>query len=76
MPEHQALRDFIAEQSPRVSIISKFETLGYHDLQEVERLYMVEGLRTTPELLDHLALVTGPDADEWFRAELASGPSR
>lgn len=40
LPEHQALRDFIAEHSPRVSIISKIETLGYHDLQEVERRFL------------------------------------
>ncbi len=38
--------------------------------------FMVEGFASTPELLDHLALVAGRDEEQWFRAELAAAPTR
>ncbi|CAN5579746.1 hypothetical protein BH23BAC4_BH23BAC4_06460 [soil metagenome] len=40
MPEHEVLRQFIAEHAPLVSVISKIETLGYHRLQEDERQFL------------------------------------
>jgi len=39
-PEHEALRDFIARESPYISVISKVETLGYHELGENERRFL------------------------------------
>jgi predicted nucleic acid-binding protein len=36
-PEHAALRRFIAENTPSVSIISTIEVLGFHRLQPEER---------------------------------------
>jgi hypothetical protein len=36
--------------------------------------YMTKGMETTPELLEHLRAVAGPDAEQWFRDELARGP--
>jgi len=35
--EHQAIRDFIAEHSPAVSVISYIEVLGYHRLTQEAR---------------------------------------
>lgn len=39
-PKHGALRDFIAREAPYVSVISKVETLGYHDLAENEKRFL------------------------------------
>jgi predicted nucleic acid-binding protein len=36
-PLHAALRQFIADHSPAVSVISYIEVLGYHRLSEEER---------------------------------------
>jgi toxin FitB len=36
-PEHTALRQFIAEQAPAISVISSIEVLGYHRLSAEER---------------------------------------
>ena len=36
-PEHAALREFIADHAPAVSIISRIEVLGYHKLMEGDR---------------------------------------
>ena len=36
-PEHAALREFIADHVPAVSIISRIEVLGYHKLTEDDR---------------------------------------
>lgn len=36
-PEHAALREFIADHAPAVSIISRIEVLGYHKLMEADR---------------------------------------
>lgn len=38
-PEHQAIRDFIAEHSPAVSAVSYIEVLGYHRLTQEARHY-------------------------------------
>lgn len=37
LPEHDALRQFIAEHAPAVSAISYVEVLGYHRLNVAER---------------------------------------
>jgi predicted nucleic acid-binding protein len=39
-PEHTALRQFIAEHAPAVSVISYIEVLGYHRLSEEERQFL------------------------------------
>jgi toxin FitB len=39
-PEHEALRRLISEHVPKVSIISKIETLGYHLLNSDERRFL------------------------------------
>lgn len=36
-PDGERIRTFIAERAPRVSEITKVETLGYHSLEETER---------------------------------------
>ena len=36
-PEHAALREFIADHAPAVSIVSRIEVLGYHKLTEGDR---------------------------------------
>lgn len=36
-PDHDALREFIRERAPGVSVISRIEVLGYHKLQKSER---------------------------------------
>ena len=36
-PEHAVLREFIADHTPAVSIISRIEVLGYHELMEGDR---------------------------------------
>ena len=41
-PEHEALRDLIAREGPYVSVISKVETLGYHELGEHEKRVLGE----------------------------------
>ena len=39
MPEHQWLRDFIAEHAPAISAVSYVEVLGYHRLTQTDREY-------------------------------------
>jgi hypothetical protein len=39
-PHHSALRQFIADHVPSVSVISYIEVLGYHRLSEEERQYL------------------------------------
>lgn len=39
-PEHAILRQFIAEHAPAVSVISYIEVLGFHRLQESERVLL------------------------------------
>jgi toxin FitB len=41
-PEHEWLRQFIAEHSPFVSAVTYVETLGYNELSEQERVYLEE----------------------------------
>jgi predicted nucleic acid-binding protein len=41
-PEHGALRRFIAEEVPYLSVISKVETLGYHEHGENEKQFLEE----------------------------------
>ena len=38
--EHAALRKFIAEHAPAVSVISSIEVLGYHRLGDEERQFL------------------------------------
>ncbi|MBS3947748.1 MAG: type II toxin-antitoxin system VapC family toxin [Dethiobacter sp.] len=39
-PEHDLLRQFIKKHAPAVSVVSYIEVLGYHRLQETERLLL------------------------------------
>jgi predicted nucleic acid-binding protein len=39
-PEHAALRQFIAEYAPSVSVISYIEVLGFHRITEAERQHL------------------------------------
>lgn len=39
-PKHEALRVFIAREAPHVSVISKVETLGYHQLSAREQQFL------------------------------------
>jgi predicted nucleic acid-binding protein len=41
-PEHDRLRQFIAENAPSVSLVSYVEVLGYHRLAESERRFLEE----------------------------------
>lgn len=56
LPEHERLREFIAEHAPAVSAVSYVEVLGYHRLEEKERRYFeeffaaAEVLEITPEV--------------------------
>jgi hypothetical protein len=53
-------------------VLSRLEQRIGEDLfAEFIRRYMVHGIRTTDELLRHLLAVAGPEAEHWFRAELA-----
>ena len=42
LPDHQWLRDFIADHAPAVSAVSYVEVLGYHGLTEQTRQYFEE----------------------------------
>ena len=50
-PDHRALRKFIADHNPSVSAISYVEVLGYHNLEEQDRLYF-EGFFHSTEMID------------------------
>jgi predicted nucleic acid-binding protein len=39
-PEHTALRQFVADHAPAVSVISYIEVLGYHRLSEEEHQFL------------------------------------
>lgn len=39
-PRREALRRFVAREAPYVSVVSKVETLGYHELGENERRFL------------------------------------
>jgi hypothetical protein len=41
-PENSKLREFIAEHEPVVSALSYLETLGYHRLSKLEKLFLEE----------------------------------
>ena len=41
-PEHEALRQFVAEHSPSVSAVSYVEVCGYHKLTDRERRHFHE----------------------------------
>jgi predicted nucleic acid-binding protein len=49
-PEHQALRRFIAEHAPAVSVVSYVEVLGYHRLTEQDRRYFEDFFIAAPVL--------------------------
>lgn len=42
LPEHERLREFIAEHAPAVSVVSHVEVLGCHRLEEEERRHFEE----------------------------------
>ena len=50
-PDHSALRKFIADHNPSVSAISYVEVLGYHNLEEQDRLYF-KGFFHSTEMID------------------------
>jgi hypothetical protein len=53
-------------------VLSSLEQRIGEDLfAEFIRRYMVHDIRTTEELLRHLHTVAGPEAEHWFRVELA-----
>jgi predicted nucleic acid-binding protein len=39
-PQREALRRFVAREAPSVSVVSKVETLGYHELGENEQRFL------------------------------------
>ena len=39
-PEHDELRSYVADEAPAVSVVSKVETLGYHDLDTDEKAFL------------------------------------
>jgi toxin FitB len=49
-PEHQRLRDFIAENVPSVSAVTYVEVLGYHQLTQVEQDLFSEFFKAAPIL--------------------------
>jgi len=49
-PEHAVLRQFIAEHAPAVSVISYIEVLGFHRLQESERVLLEQFFRAAEVL--------------------------
>src|SRR5271169_6051222 len=48
--EHETLRQFIAEHTPAVSLISYIEALGYHRLNEEERQFLERFFQATEVL--------------------------
>jgi predicted nucleic acid-binding protein len=48
--EHAALRKFIAEHAPAVSVISAIEVLGYHSLRNEERQFLERFFQVTEVL--------------------------
>lgn len=50
------------------------EEIGKQQFERFLYRYMTEDVLTTPELLDRLEAVSGPEAKEWFRKELARTP--
>jgi hypothetical protein len=48
--EHAALRKFVAEHTPAVSVISYIEALGYHRLSEEERQFLERFFQATDVL--------------------------
>lgn len=57
-PQHEALRTFIARETPSVSVVSKIETLGYHKLGEQEKKFLVEFFDAAEVLSVSQAVVT------------------
>lgn len=49
-PVHTALREFIAEHAPGVSVISQIEVLGYHSLETQVQLRLEEFFAATEVL--------------------------
>ncbi len=48
--QNQKLRDWIAENTPFVSLISKVETLGYQQLTEQEKVFLEDFFEVAPML--------------------------
>ncbi len=56
-PPHHALRQFIAAHAPAVSAVSYVEVLGYHRLQDQERLFLEQFFRAARVVpIDHAVL--------------------
>jgi len=50
-PEHAALRQFIKEHAPAVSVISYIEVLGYHRLNNDDRQFLEQFFQAAQMLL-------------------------
>ena len=48
--EHATLRQFVADHTPAVSVISYIEALGYHRLSEEERQFLERFFQATEVL--------------------------
>lgn len=46
-PEHKKLREFIEAEVPLISVVSKIETLGYHNLSAEEKFYLEDFFEAT-----------------------------
>jgi predicted nucleic acid-binding protein len=49
-PDHAALRQFITERNPAISVISNIEVLGYHRLKELDRILLEQFFRAAEVL--------------------------
>jgi aminopeptidase N len=76
-PEAQERPSYFAMYQLGPYLLSRLEErIGRLEFAEFLRRYMVHDVRTTAELLQHLAEVAGADAELWFRAELAGHHSQ
>ncbi len=50
------------------------ERIGAERFDRFLERYMIDRVRTTPELLEQLEIIAGAETAQWFRAQLADGP--
>lgn len=73
-PQHGSLREFIAEHSPAISLISKIEVLGYHHLGDADRP-LLEDLFAAAELLPIDEIVVAEAIDLRQKRKMSLGDS-
>ena len=56
-PENEFLREFIAENSPFVSALSRLEVLGYHQINDEDKTYFEEFFNASQILLVSQAVI-------------------